>query len=84
MGGACDTPVQTNEADGGNAAGQAHSCGDLSDGADLCVLTLVTRHEQDAILLAHVGADRYVHVRKDDGVVKRNQKQRAQSLHHLS
>jgi len=29
-------------------------------------------NEQDSILLAHIGGDRYVHAREDDGVVKRD------------
>ena len=84
VGGAGDSAVQADETDGRAAAGQAHALGDLGDRADLCVLALVPRHEQDALLVADVGGDRDVHVREDDDVVKRDKQQRAQRFHHLS
>jgi len=70
--GAGDSAVQTDETDGCNAAGEAHPFGDLGHRADLCVFAVVPWHEQHAFLVAHVGGDRYVHVREDDDVVKRN------------
>jgi hypothetical protein len=44
----------------------------------------VTRHEQDTLLIAHVGGDRDVHVREDDNVVKRDKQQPCQRFSHLS
>ena len=78
VGGTGDSAVQTDETDGRDAAGQAHTFGDLGDRADLCVLAVVPWHEQHALLVAHVGGDRDVHVREDDDVVKRDKQQRAQ------
>jgi hypothetical protein len=72
VGGTGDAAVQADEADRRNAAGQADALGDFGNRADLCVLRFVARHEQHAFLVAHVGGDRYVHVREDDDVVKRN------------
>ena len=54
------------------AAAIAFALGDLGNGADLCVLPFVARNQEDAFLVAHVGGDRYVHVREDDDVVERN------------
>ena len=67
--GAGDPTVQADETDGRDAARQAHTFGDLSDRADLCVFPLVSWHEQDAVLLADIRGDRDIHVREDDGVV---------------
>ena len=81
VGGAGDSAVQADEIDGWNAAGQAHTLGDLCHGADLGVLTLVPGHQQDAVLVGHVGSDRDIHVGEDDVVVKRDKQQRAQGHH---
>ena len=82
VGGAGDSAVQTDETDGCDAAGQAHPLGDFGDRADLGVLAVMPWHEQHAVLVAHVGGDRDVHVREDDDVVKRDKQQRAQASSH--
>ena len=66
------------------AAGQADAVGDLGNGPDLGIVTFVDRYEQDALLVAHVYGERHVHVREDDDVLQRNEKQSFQNLsHHL-
>ncbi len=80
VGRAGDAAVQTDEIDGPDAAGQADPFGDFGHRADLGVLAVVSRHQQDAVLFAHVGRDRDVHVREDDRVVKRDKQQSAQSF----
>ena len=84
VGGSGDSAVQADEIDGCGATGQAHALGDLGDRADVCVLLVVPWHEQDAVLVAHIGGDRDIHVREDDDVVERDKQQRVQRFHHLS
>ncbi len=72
LGRAGHATVQADEPDGRTAARQPHRVGHLCDGADPRVLALVARHEQHALFVAHVGGDRDVHVREDDGVVQRD------------
>src|SRR5437667_4865713 len=67
-----DSAVQADETDGCDAAGQAYPLGDFGHRTDLCILPVVARDQQYAVFLAHVGGDRYVHVREDDDVVKRD------------
>ena len=66
------------EADGAGPAGQANVVGDVGDGADLGVLTLVARDEQHALGLAGVDGERDGHVREDDGVVQGDEQKLAQ------
>jgi hypothetical protein len=54
------------------AAGQLDAVGYLSDGADICELLLVTRHEQYAILVADIDCKRQRHAREDDDVFQWN------------
>ena len=64
------TPRATPESGAAAAAGEADVVGDLGDRADLGELALVTRDEQDALLVARVDGERDVHRREDDGVVE--------------
>ncbi len=52
------------------SAGEADALGDVRDRADLRVLAVVARHEQDAIVVAGVDRQRDVHRGEDDGVVE--------------
>ena len=79
-----DPPVQAVERRCPDAAWQTHAIGDLGDGADRGVFAVVPRHEEHALLVADVGGDGDVHVRKDDDVVKRNEQQRAHQRSSLS
>ena len=67
------------ERDGTHAAANADAVGDLGDGADGGVLVLVTRHEHDAVLVAHVDGEGDVHAGEDDGVFERDEQQIGQS-----
>jgi hypothetical protein len=64
--------METDETDGSDATGQAYTLHDLCDGADIRVLPVVPWNEQNALFLAHLDGDRDIHVREDDGVVKRD------------
>ena len=59
------------------AAGQLDAIGHARDGSDGCVLPLVLRHEQDAILVADIHRQRHVHVGEDDDVVEGDEQQLA-------
>ena len=75
--GADQRAVLAGDRDGAAAAGQAQLLGDLGDRADLEELVLVTGHEHDALVLADVDRQRDAHAREHDGVVERDQPQRA-------
>ena len=57
--------------DDGAAAGQAADLVDLGDRADVRVVALVPRHEQDVRLAAQVERQVDRHVREHDGVFQR-------------
>jgi hypothetical protein len=80
VGGPCDAAVQADERDGGTGARQAHALRDLGDRPYPCVLPLVARNEQHALLVTRVHRDGDVHVRKDDDVVCWSKQQCAQDL----
>src|SRR4051812_17196911 len=52
------------------AAGEADPLGDAGDRADLGVLAVVTRHEQQALVAAGVDRKGDLHRREDDGVIE--------------
>ena len=70
-----DGAMQAVERDGTHAAGKADAVGDLGDGADVRVLVLVPRHEQDAVLVADVDRQGDGHAREHDGVLERDEQQ---------
>ncbi len=72
-GGADQRAVLAGDGDGAAAAGEADLLGDLGDRADLEELVLVARHENDALVVAHVDGERDAHVGEHDGVVERDQ-----------
>ena len=82
--GAGDAAGDAGQRDGAAAAGQADAVGDLGDRADLGVLALVARDEQDALLVADVDRERDVHGREDDGVVQGDQQERRRHIKLLS
>ena len=75
VGGADDAAVEALQVTARHAAGHADAVGDLGDGADGGVLALVTRHEHDAVLVAHVDGEGDVHAGEDDGVLERDEQQ---------
>ena len=77
VGGAGDAAVEAAQHDGAPAAGQAHAVAHVGDGADARERALVTRHEQDALLVADVHGQRQVHRREDDDVLEGDQQQSA-------
>ena len=79
--GACDAAVEAGERDGAAAARQADLLDDLGNGADLGVLALVDRDEQDALLVADVDGERDGHVGEDNDVFERNQEQSCHRVH---
>ena len=81
MGRADDGAMQAGEGDGSAAAGQADAIDDLGNGADLRVLVLVLRDEQDAIFVADVDRQGDGHAREHDGVLERDEQQVTQDSH---
>jgi len=75
VGGADDAAMQAGQCDGVGAAGQPDMIGHLGDGADLRVLLLVLRHQQDARFVADVDRQRDGHAREHDGVLERDEQQ---------
>ena len=71
--GADHCAVQAGQGDGGGAAGQADAVGNLGHGADLRVLLLVPRHQENAILVAGVHRQRDGHAREHHGVLERDE-----------
>jgi hypothetical protein len=72
-GGSGDAAVEALEVHGPGAAREADVLCHGGDRADLGVLAVVARHEQDTLLLADVGTERDVHVGEDDDVVERHE-----------
>ncbi len=75
MGGADDAAVQAGQRNGDGTAGQADTVGHLGDGADLRVLLLVPRHQEDARLVTGVDRQRDGHAREHHGVLERDEQQ---------
>ena len=71
--------MQAGEGDGLAASGEADAIGNLGHGADLRVLVLVLRDEQDAILVACVDRQGDGHAREHHRVLERNEQQVAQN-----
>jgi hypothetical protein len=71
--GAGHTARDAREGDGAAAAGKADVVGDLGDRADLGELALVTRDEQNALLVAHADGKRHIHGGEDHRVVQRDE-----------
>ena len=77
LGGAGDAAVQARQRGGAAAARKPDAVGDLGDGADLGVVVLVARHQQDAVFRPDVDGERHAHVREDDDVLQWNEQQLA-------
>ena len=75
-----DAAGDAGERDGAAAAGQADVVGDLGDRADLGEFAVVTRDEQDPLLVAHVDGKRHIHGREDHGVVQRDEQKRGHGV----
>ena len=70
--------MQAGEGNGLAASGEADAIGNLGHGADLRVLVLVLRDEQDAVLIACVDRQGDGHAREHHRVLERNEQQVAQ------
>jgi len=71
--------MQARESNGVAASGETDAIGNLGHGADLRVLVLVLRDEQNAILIACVDRQGDGHAREHHGVLERDEQQVAQS-----
>src|SRR3954469_16867150 len=76
VGGAGDAAGDALKVGAAGAARQAQPVRDARDRADGGVLALVTRHEEDPLLVAGIDGEGHVHRREDDGVVEGNEKKR--------
>jgi hypothetical protein len=73
--GARDAAVPARQDGGVAAAGELQTLDHVDDRADVRVLGLVTRYQEDLFLLADVDREGHGHAREDDGVVEGDQSQ---------
>ena len=73
--GAGDAAAHTGEGDGAAATGKADVVRDLGDRPDLGELAVVTRDQQDPLLVAHADGKRHIHGGEDHRVVQRDEQE---------
>ena len=73
--GAGDATAHTGEGDGAAATGKADVVRDLGDRPDLGELAVVTRDQQDPLLVSHVDGKRHIHGGEDHRVVQRDEQE---------
>ena len=73
--GAGDAAGDAGEGDGAAAAGKADVVGDLGDRPDLGELAVVTRDQQDPLLVANADGKRHIHGGEDHRVVQRDEQE---------
>ncbi len=75
VGGAGDSARDTGEGDGAAATGKADVVRDLRDRPDLGELAVVTRDQQNPLLVANSDGKRHIHGGEDHRVVQRDEQE---------